>query len=118
MCPAPREAQRALNLSLAIIMQRIYNTNIQLVWSEAKRRRNCIEHGLDFVDALAVFEGATFTFEDDRFTYGERRFVTLGLLLGIPVSIAHTENSHEIRIISFRKATTREAAIFFEGFQK
>ena len=99
-------------------MQRIYNTNIRIAWSEAKRRRNRIEHGLDFADAVAVFEGATFTFEDDRFSYGERRFVSLGLLFGIPVSVAHTENSHEIRIISFRKATTREAAIFFEGFQK
>ncbi len=25
-----------------------------------------------------------FTFEDDRFSYGERRFVTLGLLKGYP----------------------------------
>jgi hypothetical protein len=99
-------------------MQRIYNTNIHVAWSETKRRWNRIQHGLDFVDAAAVFEGATFTFEDDRFTYEERRFVTLGLLLGIPVSIAHTESSHEIRIISFRKSTTREAPIFFEGFQK
>jgi len=40
---------------------------------------------LDFVDAPRVFEGATYTFEDDRFSYGEQRFVTLGLLAGIPV---------------------------------
>lgn len=99
-------------------MPRIYNTTIRLTWGESKRRRNRLEHGLDFADAAAVFEGPTFTFEDDRFAYGEGRFVTLGLLSGIPVSIVHTETTHEIRIISFRKATTREAAIFFEGFQK
>jgi uncharacterized DUF497 family protein len=46
--------------------------------------------------------------------YGEQRFVTLGLLAGIPVSIAHTENEHEIRIISFRKATHRETQIYFD----
>ncbi len=96
---------------------RIYNTDIRVVRSEAKRRRNLIDHGFDFVDAAAVFEGATFTFEDDRFAYGESRFVTLGLLAGIPVSIAHTETPHEIRIISFRKATSREAGIFVAGFQ-
>lgn len=61
-----------------------------------------------------VFEGLTFTFEDDRFTYGEQRFVTLGLLAGTPVSIVHTETEHEIRIISFRKATQREAQIYFQ----
>ena len=99
-------------------MPRIYNTNIRLSWGDPKRRRNRIEHGLDFADAARVFAGPTFTFEDDRFAYGEGRFVTLGLLSGIPVSIVHTETSYEIRIISFRKATAREAAIFFQGFQK
>jgi uncharacterized protein len=58
-------------------------------------------------------EGLTFTFEDDRFSYGEQRFVTLGLLAGVPVSIAHTETEYEIRIISFRKATNREKNIYF-----
>ena len=78
---------------------------------------NLRQHGLDFVDAPAVFEGLTFTYEDDRFAYGERRLVTLGLLAGIPVSIAHTESEHEIRIISFRKATRREAQIYFRKIQ-
>lgn len=86
-------------------------------WTETKRARNLKNHGLDFIDAPRVFEGTTFTFEDDRFTYGERRFVTLGLLAGIPVSIAHSETDHEIRIISFRKATKREAQIFFDQVQ-
>lgn len=99
-------------------MPRIYNTNIKVVWSEAKRRQNFIDHGFDFLDAAAVFEGATFTFEDDRFAYGGARFVTLGLLSGISVLIAHTETAHEIRITSFRKATTGEARIFAAGFQE
>jgi hypothetical protein len=97
-------------------MQRIYTTTIRIVWSEPKRRRNRADHGIDFADAINVFRGPTFSFEDDRFAYGEGRFVTLGLLDGIPVSIVHTETEHEIRIISFRKATAREAAIFFEAF--
>jgi len=73
--------------------------------------------GLDFVDASSVFEAATYTLEDNRFSYSEQRFVTLGLLAGIPVSIVHTENAHEIRVISFRKATKREAQIYFRAIQ-
>ncbi len=69
------------------------------------------------MDAARVFEGATYTFEDDRFSYGEQRFVTLGLLAGIPVSVVHTESEHEIRVISFRKATKREAQIYFDAIQ-
>ena len=34
-------------------------------------------------------------------------------LAGIPVSVVHTETEDEIRIISFRKATKREAQIYF-----
>ena len=90
---------------------------MEFSWSKAKRAANLKAHGLDFVDAPSVFEGLTFTFEDDRFRYNEQRFVTLGLLAGIPVSIVHTETEHEIRIISFRKATQREAQIYFRQIQ-
>jgi len=69
------------------------------------------------IDVPRVFEGATFTFEDDRFSYGEQRFVTLGLLAGIPVSLVHTESEHEIHVISFRKATRREAQIYFSKIE-
>ncbi len=86
---------------------------MEFTWSERKRALNLKQHGLDFVDAAAVFQGLTFTFEDDRFSYKEQRLVTLGLLAGIPVSVVHTETTDEIRVISFRKATTREAQIYF-----
>jgi len=84
-------------------------------WSERKRRSNLLEHGLDFIDAPVVFDGVTYTFEDDRISYREQRFVTLGLLSGVPVSVVHTEDANEIRIISFRKATRAEARIYFEA---
>jgi uncharacterized DUF497 family protein len=86
-------------------------------WSEAKRRSNLLDHGLDFVDAPRVFDGVTYTFEDDRLEYCEERFVTLGLLDGIVVSIVHTESPRSIRVISFRKATKREQAIFFDSIK-
>jgi uncharacterized DUF497 family protein len=87
-------------------------------WSEYKRRLNLGRHGLDFTDAPVVFDGLTFTYEDDRFRYREQRFVTLGLLAGVPVSIVHTETAHEIRIISFRKATRGEARLYFDSVRE
>ena len=86
---------------------------MEFTWSEFKRATNLKTRGLDFVDAARVFAGVTYTFEDDRFSCTEQRDVTLGLLAGIPVSIVHTETDHEIRVISFRKATNREAKIYF-----
>ena len=90
---------------------------MRFTWSERKRGVNLKERGLDFTDAPRVFEGLTFSYEDDRLPYGEQRFINLGLLAGVPVSVAHTESDDEIRIISFRKATGREARRFFNEVQ-
>ena len=83
-------------------------------WDEAKRKSNRKAHHLDFAEAELVFGGITASYEDDRFRYNEQRFVTLGLLRGVPVSIVHTESRDVIRIISFRRATHHETAFFFE----
>jgi len=82
-------------------------------WDEAKRRANIRKHGIDFADAPKIFEGLTFTAADDRETYGERRFLTLGLLEDQVVSVTHTERRDQIRIISLRKATKHEARFYF-----
>jgi len=86
-----------------------------ITWDEAKRRANLGKHGFDFVDADEVFDGVTYTYQDDRLAYGEQRFVTLGLLRELLVSIVHTEEGNHIHIISMRKATKREREIYFES---
>ncbi|NJK54035.1 MAG: BrnT family toxin [Leptolyngbyaceae cyanobacterium SU_3_3] len=89
---------------------------MRFTWDKNKRQSNLAKHGFDFVDAAQVFEGATFTFEDDRYTYGEQRFITLGLLQARVIVIAHTEVGDEVRVISMREATKREQLIFFQNF--
>ena len=90
---------------------------MRFTWDESKRRQNLKDHGLDFIDAPRVFERSTFTFEDDRFTYREQPFVTLGFLGGVSVSIVHTETNTRIHVISFRTATRNEEIILFENLQ-
>ena len=51
---------------------------MEFTWSETKRAANIKAHGLDFLDAASVFEGVTFTFEDDRFSYGEQTLRYVG----------------------------------------
>ena len=88
---------------------------MRFTWDERKRRANLKAHGFDFLDAPRVFEGPTFTFEDDRFNYSEQRFVSLGFLGGLAVSIVHTETPDRIHNISFRRATRNEEAILFKS---
>ena len=89
---------------------------MKFTWDEAKRKTNLAKHGLDLADAKIVFSSATFTIEDDRFDYDEPRFITIGMLYGVVVVIAHTERNDEVRIISMRKATKNEQKIYFKGF--
>jgi uncharacterized protein len=91
-----------------------YSSYMRYEWDEAKRLSNIQKHGIDFVGIEKVFAGTTLTILDDRFDYGESRFITLGLLSGRVVVIAHAETPQAIRIISVRKATKNEEASYFK----
>jgi uncharacterized DUF497 family protein len=80
---------------------------MSIEWDEAKNRSNFAKHGLSFEDAEQVFSGPCVTFEDDRSYYGERRLITLGLLAGRLVVIAHAPRDEGTRIISMRKGNRR-----------
>jgi len=91
---------------------------MKFIWDEPKRQLTLKKHGVDFLDAPRFFESETFTFEDNRFDYGEQRFVTLGLLDNEVVVMVHTENANEIRVISMRKATKNECTLYFRNLYR
>ena len=78
-------------------------------WDENKNRSNIAKHGFDFADAPRVFAGPLRITSDNRFDYGEERFIGLGLLDARVVVVVFTEPEEEtIRVISLRKAVTYE----------
>ena len=83
-------------------------------WDEAKRQSNIRKHGIDFIGIEKVFAGETVTILDDRFDYGESRFVTVGMLKNLAEVVTHTETDEVIRIISVRKATENEEILYFK----
>lgn len=86
---------------------------MQYEWDEAKNRSNFAKHGLDFADAEEVLTGPCVTFADGRFDYGEVRLITLGVLAGRIVVIAHAPRGENgTRVISMRKANRREQEIY------
>lgn len=89
---------------------------MKFTWDEAERQVNLEKHGLDFAEAESVFRGATFTFEDDRFEYGEHRFITIGMLGDTAVVMAHAEQGDTVRILSMRRATGNEQRLYYRGF--
>ena len=59
-------------------------------YDEEKRRSTLLNRGLDFVRANEIFDGAEFTWEDNRYDYAEVRYNTFGMLDGRLVSLTWT----------------------------
>lgn len=85
---------------------------MEISYDPAKRATTLEERGLDFVDAPEVFSGPVFELADDRFDYGEERYITIGMLRGRMVVLAWTPRGAARHIISMRKANDREQARF------
>ena len=81
---------------------------MEISFDPAKRAVTLRERGIDFIDAVKVFEGRVFTLEDDRENYPERRFQTYGLLDERLVVVVWLEADRGRRIISMRKCNDRE----------
>ena len=81
-----------------------------------KRTATIEARGLDMARAGEVFEGATLTVEDDRWDYGEDRFITIGFLDGGMVVMVWTPRDLRRRIISMRKANERERRLYAPRF--
>jgi uncharacterized DUF497 family protein len=65
-----------------------------------------------------VLTGPCVTFEDSRFDYGEERLISLGLLAGRVVIIAHAPRGEARRVISMRKANRREQEIYHKRLEE
>lgn len=87
---------------------------MRLEWDEQKRLANLKRHGFDFIGVEVVFDGDRYTILDNRFDYGEKRFVTIGILKGRVVAVVYTDIDEIIRIISVRKATKNEQQKFYK----
>lgn len=82
-----------------------------------KRQTTLDERGLDFEDAVAVFEGLTFEVEDNREDYGETRIICFGHLADRMVVIGYTMRGATRHIFSMRKANEREKAKIAQYFE-
>lgn len=81
---------------------------MRISYDPAKRDKTLAERGLDFEDAIEVFQGLTVEVEDTRKEYGERRVLCFGLLAGRLVVVGYTPRGSVRHIFSMRKANERE----------
>lgn len=82
---------------------------MRITCDPAKRLQTLQERGLDMRRAGEVFAGLHLTRLDDRFDYGETRYVTVGWLDSRLVVFVWTPRGSARRIISMRHCHEREA---------
>jgi uncharacterized protein len=92
---------------------------ITFSWDDRKAALNLRKHGVSFEDASTVFfdENAKEFFDPDH-SADEDRFLMLGFdcrLRLLVVSYSFDNQGRQIRIISARKATTKEKGEFARG---
>ncbi|SBV34388.1 conserved protein of unknown function [uncultured Sphingopyxis sp.] len=85
---------------------------MQISYDESKRQWTLENRGLDFADAVQVFEDVHVVQEDDRRPYPEPRLLTYGFLKGRLVMFAFTPTEEGIRVFSMRKCNVREQRKF------
>ncbi len=81
-------------------------------WDPAKRESNLEKHGIDFVDAIGIFDGFVLRLPDTRGAYGEPRFVVIGWVDDQILVVVCTPRVDAIRIISARRANRHEARAY------
>lgn len=81
---------------------------MRVSYDHSKREKALVDRGLDFEDAVVVFDGLTVEIEDARKDYGERRIICYGLLAGRMVVVGYTPRGTVRHIFSMRKANDRE----------
>jgi uncharacterized protein len=81
---------------------------VDITFDPTKNKRNISERGLSFERAVDFdFETAVIEI-DRRRDYGEIRVVALGYLEGRLHALCYVETQTGIRVISFRRANSRE----------
>lgn len=90
---------------------------LEFEWDEGKRQSNLERHGVDFEDIKPVFEQQEKTVQsvDNRKQYGETRINLLGEIQNKLYCIIYTKRNSRYRIISARRANSRERRKYYQS---
>lgn len=83
---------------------------MELEWDESKRQSNLAKHGFDFIDARIVLQNAHVLKQSAY--QDEERWIAIGCLDELEVTIIYTQRNERIRIISMRRARHEERSVY------
>ncbi|UEM05531.1 BrnT family toxin [Skermanella rosea] len=89
---------------------------MEFEWDPRKNESNLLKHLIDFDDARKIFLGPIQCAIDDRREYGETRYVAIGALDGVILTVVYTWRGEICRIISARRADKDERSSYCSTF--
>jgi hypothetical protein len=89
---------------------------VSFEWDPAKARDHLEKQGVDFEDAIRIFEGPTLEREETRRDYGEPRIQALGKVDDAVLFVVYTPRGIARRIISARGANRYERKAYRQAF--
>ena len=88
---------------------------LEFDWDEGKRQSNLQKHGVDFEDITPIFETDSVQWIDNRKNYGEERGNVLGEVEGDIFFVTYTKRNTKYRLISARRANSRERRKYYQS---
>jgi uncharacterized DUF497 family protein len=85
-------------------------------WDAEKNESNVAKHGIDFADAIRIFDGLVLEQTDRRRDYGETRLIAYGVAMGREIVVVYTIRGKNRRIISARRAHRNERKAYREAY--
>jgi uncharacterized protein len=82
-------------------------------WDEAKAASNRRKHGIDFDDAVGIFDGPSLFRRSDRGT--EERWLAIGEATSHIITVVCTWRGDALRIISARRARKNEERAYHQA---
>ena len=83
-------------------------SGLEFEWHDQKRRTNLAKHGIDFEDAIALWDGPVVEIPSTQLHDGEQRFLAVGVCQGRVIAVVFTWRGPIRRLISARAARSNE----------
>ncbi len=78
-------------------------------WDDNKNKSNQNKHGIDFNKIKEVFDDSNrIESEDARKNYGEKRYITIGKVKNVILTVIYTTRKTITRLISARRSNKKE----------
>lgn len=82
-------------------------------WNAQKCAANIVKHGIDFDDAIEIFDELRFEYPSSK--HEEARYVAVGEMQGIAIAVVYTLRGEVRRIISARRARPNEERDYYKA---